>query len=56
MGYFVGSFVVFVLTALALSIGILFRGRTIHVGCGRLPEKSGCKLKMQCDGVCRWRR
>ncbi len=56
MELFIGSFVIFVLTALALGIGILFRGSAMHAGCGGLPGKSNCASRAQCGRVCRWRR
>lgn len=55
MELFVGSFIVFALTALALGIGILFRGRAMHAGCRRLPGQSTCDSKLLCGGVCRRR-
>ena len=47
------SFAVYVVTALALGIGIVFRGRRMHVGCRSLPDESECGSKALCGGVCR---
>jgi len=56
MELFIGSFVMFLLIALALGIGIVFRGRPMHAGCRSLPGKFGCESKVLCGGVCRRRR
>jgi len=56
MELFVGSFIMFALTALALGISILFHGRAMHAGCRKLPDQSSCNSKMLCGGVCRRRR
>ncbi len=53
MEIFVISFVVYLLTALAIGIGIMFRGQTMHAGCRGLPKKSSCKYKSICSGQCR---
>lgn len=42
MALFFGSFVMFLLTALALGIGILFRGRPMGAGCRGAAEPSAC--------------
>lgn len=42
MALFFGSFVMFLLTALALGIGIIFRGRPMHAGCRGPDGQSGC--------------
>lgn len=55
MELFIGSFVIFVMTALALGIGVIFRGRPMAAGCRRLPGESRCESEMQCGGVCRRR-
>ena len=52
MELFVGSFIIFVLTALALGIGVLFRGRPMHAGCGSLPGDKSCKSEALCGGAC----
>ena len=52
MELFVGSFIVFVFAALAMAIGIIFRGRTMHAGCRRLPGDPGCETELSCGGVC----
>jgi hypothetical protein len=56
MELFIGSFVMFVLTALALGIQLVFRGRPMHLGCGGLPDEKGCKRKALCGGACRRKR
>ena len=54
MALFIGSFVIYALVALALGIGILFRGRAMHAGCRGMPgDESGCQSKALCGGVCR---
>ena len=53
MELFFGSFVMFILTALALGIGIVFRGRAMHAGCSRLTGRLGCESNALCGGVCR---
>jgi len=53
MQLFIGSFLVFGLTTLALAIGILFRGQPMHAGCRGLPDNAGCKSDTACGGVCR---
>ncbi len=45
MALFVGSFVMFLLTALALSIGIIFRGRSMHAGCRGAADPSACAAR-----------
>ncbi len=52
MELFVGSFIIFALTALALSIGLLFRGRPMHAGCSGVPGEKGCKSEVLCGGAC----
>jgi hypothetical protein len=56
MELFIGSFLIFILTAIALGIGILFRGRPMHAGCRGLPGKLGCASEPLCGGICRRRR
>ncbi len=56
MELFVGSFVMFVLTALALGIGMVFRGRPMHAGCRGLPGDKNCESKALCGGACRRER
>lgn len=53
MELFIGSFLIFSLTALALGVGILFRGRPMHAGCRALPGESGCESETACGGACR---
>jgi hypothetical protein len=53
MGLFVGSFIVFTLVALALSVGILFRGQPMHASCRGLPADSNCSSDAFCSGACR---
>ena len=53
MELYVGSFIMFALAALALGIGILFRGRPMHAGCRRMPGEGACESKPLCGGVCR---
>lgn len=53
MALFIGSFVIYALVALALGIGILFRGRAMHAGCRGMPGESECKSKALCGGACR---
>jgi hypothetical protein len=53
MEMFLISFVIFLLMALAISIGILIRGRSMHAGCRVLPEGSNCKYKSLCGDNCR---
>lgn len=53
MELFFGSFIIFLTVALALGIGVVFRGRPLRAGCRRLPGSSDCKLKALCGGVCR---
>lgn len=55
MELFIGSFIIFALTALALGIGILFRGRAMHAGCRKLPGQSSCESSALCGGACRRR-
>lgn len=52
MEIFLVSFAVYVLVALALGIGVMFRGRAMHAGCRGLPGGSSCKSKALCGGVC----
>lgn len=52
MELFVGSFIIFVLSALALGIGLLFRGRPMHAGCGSLPGEKGGKSESLCGSAC----
>lgn len=52
MELFVGSFIIFVLTAFALGIGLLFRGRPMHAGCSGLPGEKGGKSEVLCGGAC----
>jgi len=56
MALFFGSFLIFVLVALALGVGIIFRGRAMHAGCGRMPGESACESKALCGDICRRRR
>lgn len=53
MEIFLVGFVVYALVALALGIGIMFRGRAMHAGCRGLPDGSSCKSKALCGGACR---
>ncbi len=52
MELFVGSFIIFVLTALALGIGLLFRGRPMHAGCSGFSGEKGCNSEALCGGAC----
>lgn len=53
MELFIGSLLIFGLTALAMAIGTLFRGRPMHAGCRNLPGDPDCVSKSQCGGACR---
>ena len=53
MELFIGSIIAFVLTALALGVGIMFRGQPMHASCRGLPLDANCQSKMSCSGVCR---
>jgi len=55
MTLFIGSFVAFLLTALALGVGIIVRGQPMHAGCSGLPGESVCDSQAVCGGVCRRR-
>ena len=52
MEIFIISFVIFLLMALAIGIGILFRGQSMHAGCRGLPEGSNCKFHSMCGDKC----
>lgn len=53
MEIFVISFIVYILTALAVGIGILFRGQPMHAGCQGKTDKPSCQYKFSCHGQCR---
>ena len=53
MKIFLVNFVVFLTMALALGIGLIFRGKPVSTGCHKLPDGSSCKNKSLCHGVCR---
>ncbi|MEX0962926.1 MAG: hypothetical protein WDZ52_02640 [Pseudohongiellaceae bacterium] len=53
MALFIGSFIVFVLAAVAMAIGILFRGRPMHAGCRSMPGESNCESETLCNGACK---
>lgn len=55
MELFIGSFVVFLVTAMALGIGVIFRGQPMPVGCRGLPGESGCESKARCSSFCQRR-
>lgn len=52
MDVFIISFFVYLLVALAIGIGILFRGKAMHAGCGGLPTSKSCQFKSTCSGQC----
>ena len=54
MEIFIISFVVYLMTAFSIGIGMLFRGQSMHAGCRGLAEKSSCKYQSICSGQCRW--
>lgn len=53
MEIFIISFTVYILVALAIGIGIMFRGRAMHAGCRSLSVKSHCKHQSLCGDKCR---
>ena len=53
MEVFIISFLVYLLVALAIGIGILFRGQTMHAGCGGSTTTKDCQHKSICAGQCR---
>lgn len=53
MEIFIGSFVVFALSALALLLGSLLRGRPLRPGCGQ--KKADCPGDCGNKGRCRKR-
>jgi hypothetical protein len=53
MEIFLVSFAVYIVTALALGIGILFRGHAMHAGCRGLPDRRSCKSTAPCGSACR---
>ncbi len=55
MALFLGSFLVFLLAALALGIGIIVNGKPMSAGCRSLPGEPDCDSKSLCGGVCRRR-
>ena len=55
MALFFGSFIVFLLVTLALSIGIVMRGQPMHAGCGAMPDVGKCAASSQCAGACKRR-
>jgi len=53
MEIFIISFVVYLLLALAIGIGILFRGKSMPAGCRGPLGSSSCKSKSLCGNQCR---
>ena len=53
MNEFIIAFVVYLLVAFAIGIGILFRGQAMHAGCGGSPTTKNCQFKSNCSGQCR---
>ncbi len=53
MEIFLISFIIYLLTAFAIGIGIMFRGQAMHAGCRGGPGKLNCKYKSTCSGQCR---
>ena len=53
MEIFIISFVVYLLTAFAIGIGILFRGKSMPAGCRGQSGSSSCKSKSLCGDRCR---
>jgi len=52
MEIFTISFAVYLFMALAIGIGILLRGRSMHAGCRGLPTGLNCQYKSLCGEKC----
>jgi hypothetical protein len=52
MEIFIISFMIYILVALAIGIGILIRGKAMSAGCGGTEELK-CKYKSICGNKCR---